>query len=238
MSEFKKTSPITLQEQLYQELLKQIQNGTYNAGDKIPPETTLSKQYQVSRVTVRTALKRLVDEQLLVRKPGKGSFVKSPVFVEDSRAGGSFTETCLRMNAKPSTQVILQEITLDTPQLCKKLGDSVIHITRVRCVDGNPCIVEEDYFPSSFRFLLHCDLEKRSLFSCISEQYGTAPARFEDYFKVAHASQEYARLLNCSRGHALLEVTQEVMDRKGALIYINQQYIFSDRYVYVVRACR
>ena len=45
MATFKHLSPITLKEQLYQEILTQIKNGTYKPGDKIPTELQLSEMY-------------------------------------------------------------------------------------------------------------------------------------------------------------------------------------------------
>ena len=76
MATFKHLSPITLKEQLYQEILTQIKNGTYKPGDKIPTELQLSEMYDISRVTVRQTMARLVEEQILVKRAGKGTFVK------------------------------------------------------------------------------------------------------------------------------------------------------------------
>ena len=58
------------------DLLEQIQAGVYKKGDHIPPEQTLSRQYGVSRVTVRKALENLVEQGILKRTPGAGTFVE------------------------------------------------------------------------------------------------------------------------------------------------------------------
>ncbi len=68
-----KQSP--LYEQIYREILEQIQNGTFCAGDRLPSEKELSEQYHVSRITSKKALEMLSDAGLVVRMPGKGSFV-------------------------------------------------------------------------------------------------------------------------------------------------------------------
>ena len=72
------------------DLLEQIQAGVYKKGDHIPPEQTLSRQYGVSRVTVRKALENLVEQGILKRTPGAGTFVgKLPLgFSEEMKAQG------------------------------------------------------------------------------------------------------------------------------------------------------
>lgn len=58
-----------------QSLRIQIQRGDYAPGAQLPSEHELSRAYGVQRDTVRRALKRLVDEGLIFKRPGKGSFV-------------------------------------------------------------------------------------------------------------------------------------------------------------------
>ena len=63
---------------IYESLLQAIKEGRYQVGDRVPSEKELAEAYQVSRITSKKALGMLVDEGLLVRKPGKGSFVADP----------------------------------------------------------------------------------------------------------------------------------------------------------------
>ena len=66
---------IPLYEQIYREILGQIQNGTYRTGDKLPSEKELSEHYHVSRITSKKAVELLADAGIVVRTPGKGTFV-------------------------------------------------------------------------------------------------------------------------------------------------------------------
>ena len=84
---------IPLYQQLYDLLLDQIRSGVYPPGSKIPSEEELCKTYDLSRVTVRNALGRLVDDNILVKRHGKGTFVATPVFTESAYANGSFTKS-------------------------------------------------------------------------------------------------------------------------------------------------
>ena len=222
MQEIKQLNAITLQEQLYNELATQIKSGKYKPGDRIPPELKLSEIYRVSRVTVRNAIQQLVNEDLLIKKHGKGTYVKTQVYTEEFFSGGSFTDTCLRMKAKPSTQIIESTVCHDETEINTIFGTTapLIRIKRVRLVDDVPCIVEVDFFPDSFQFLLK------------------HPAKFEDYFKIIFATKEFAKQLNCIVGTPLLEVTQTVLTPDNSIIYVNKQYILTTKYIYAVRSLK
>ncbi|WP_244444932.1 GntR family transcriptional regulator [Oceanobacillus jeddahense] len=67
------TNSIPLHVQLKQKIEQKIYNGHYT--DKIPSERELMDEYYVSRSTVRQSINQLVREGILVRKPGKGTFI-------------------------------------------------------------------------------------------------------------------------------------------------------------------
>lgn len=67
-----------LYQQLMDAIIENIKNGTYKAGDKLPTETELEATYNVSRITVRRAVKELCDKNILEKKQGKGTFVLDP----------------------------------------------------------------------------------------------------------------------------------------------------------------
>ena len=66
-----------LYQQLIDAIIENIKNGTYKAGDKLPTETELEATYNVSRITVRRAVKELCDKNILV-KTGKRYFCSGP----------------------------------------------------------------------------------------------------------------------------------------------------------------
>lgn len=65
-----------IKEQVFQQLLKKIEQGEWKPGDKIPSENQLTKMMGVSRITVREAIQKLVAINLLETHQGKGNFVK------------------------------------------------------------------------------------------------------------------------------------------------------------------
>lgn len=233
----KDSCALTLQERVEADLLDRIQHGTYAPGEKIPSEHELSALYGVSRVTVRIALSRLVEKGYLVKRQGRGAFVRPTVHVESTLTSGSFTETCIKTGCAPSTRIICCETRAASPQIKQMLStddDQLIEIRRLRLVDGVPCIVEFDYFPLAYRFLLETPLEDRSLFSTIAEHCGTEVGGFEDQFGIEEASDELATLLGTETGIPLLKVTETVLDLSSSVVYVNLQYIATDRYTYAV----
>jgi DNA-binding LacI/PurR family transcriptional regulator len=61
---------------IFNELAEQIASGRFKPGDLLPSEKALCDQYKVSRITTKKALDLLVEQGLIARFPGKGSFVK------------------------------------------------------------------------------------------------------------------------------------------------------------------
>lgn len=64
-----------LYQQIFNELIHDIRSGKYSVGDKLPSEKEISIQYNVSRITSKNALDKLADMGMIIRMPGKGSFV-------------------------------------------------------------------------------------------------------------------------------------------------------------------
>lgn len=229
-------SNTTLQEQLCHELIAAIKGGKFKPGESITSELKLSEEYGISRVTVRRSIQQLVDEGYLIKRKGKGTFVKPQVYTEEIYKGKSFTENCLSRNAKPSTEIIECKKVEGSPEILSLLhskDDKVIEIKRIRKVDDVPCIVEVDYLPENFDFLLNMDIKDTSLLQLITQNTGVVPAKFIDKFSISFASKEYARYLDCPVRTPLLLVTQEVRTSTEDLIYVNRQYILTSKYIYV-----
>jgi len=67
--------PIPKYYQIYEELLDQIRDGNFEENDRFPSDTELVQKFNVSRGTVREAVKLLLQQGYLIREQGKGTFV-------------------------------------------------------------------------------------------------------------------------------------------------------------------
>ena len=231
-------STIPIYIQLRDILAQQISEGKFSPGDKITSENELCKQYQISRVTVRNAIQLLIDEGVIVRRHGKGTFVSSAVVFERKSEMGSFTKSCYLMNKKPGTKLISKKAIKIKGSiaalLCTKENQTVFCIKRLRSVDGTPVIFEIDYFPISSDYIMQVDLENTPLLDSIKENESTGTIVFQEIFDVRFANKEQAESLVCPMHTPLLGIMQTVCSSEGKVLYINEQYIRSDIYKYVV----
>jgi DNA-binding LacI/PurR family transcriptional regulator len=78
---------IPLYKQIQEDIKAQIASCVLRAGDRIPSESEIMSHYFVSSITVKNALNGLVDEGIIYRLKGKGSFVAANPFVESPAAG-------------------------------------------------------------------------------------------------------------------------------------------------------
>lgn len=133
-----------------EDLRGRILSGDLNRGEKLPSEEELSESYGVSRMTLRQGMSDLVEEGLLYRKQGVGTFVALQHFARDhsflqnffenSRQNGlSVDEKILEMNVVPARFQVAKALDL-------KEGEQVIRLKTLRIVEGNPVTIHEAFF--------------------------------------------------------------------------------------------
>ena len=106
-----------------------------------------------------------MEQGLLKRKQGKGTFVVFPKQNRDLRQVVSFSESCRLNGTKPGSKT-LEQCVIPAPLFVKEAlecqENHVIFISRLRFVDSAPMAVETNWFPMAYSFLLDEDLNKES----------------------------------------------------------------------------
>ena len=226
------------QSPLYQQLMSRLKNdimaGVYPAGARIPSEQLLCDTYGVSRVTVRKAMLDLVQEGLLVRRQGKGTFVAEERIQRDLQQVTSFSDACRQMGHQASARLVTAEMQEADAEDCEKLGlamgESVVEICRVRLCDDEPVMLEINRFPQQYAFLLEESAES-SLYALLSAR-GVKPATAVHDISLGHATPMVARHLGCNQGDALLLLDELVMDQHGEPLHLSRQWIRGDKYTF------
>ncbi len=226
------------QSPLYQQLMMRLKNdilaGAYPAGARIPSEQVLCDTYGVSRVTVRKAMLELVQEGLLVRRQGKGTFVADERIQRDLQQITSFSEACRQLGHTASAKRISAEWISATAEDAEKLGTApgsqVIEITRLRLCDGDPVMLEVNRFPARYDFLLHEEPEP-SLYELL-KRHGVAPASAVHDISLGYATPHVSRHLGCAQGDALLLLDELVFDQHGEPLHVSRQWIRGDKYTF------
>ena len=137
--------------QIRENLREKIHNHEYAPGSMIPSEAELCQQYGVSRVTVRRAVLDLVQEGLLTRGQGKGTFVEECYGLTTVNGVQSFTQELLGLNMRPTAKLLSCKVHTASQSLREKLaldeGDEVVTVSRLRLANNEPCMVEVMNFP-------------------------------------------------------------------------------------------
>jgi len=226
------------QSPLYQQLMGRLKNdilaGVYAAGARIPSEQVLCDTYGVSRVTVRKAMLDLVQEGLLVRRQGKGTFVASERIQRDLQQITSFTDACREMGHQPGARLISAEWSPATAEDVERLGVAedaqVVEMVRLRLCDEEPVMLEINRFPARYAFLLD-EEEVQSLYAALL-RHGVKPASAVHDISLGHATPLVSRHLGCAQGDALLLLDETVLDQHGEPLHLSRQWIRGDKYTF------
>ena len=227
----KHDSAIPLYQQIENDIKEKIASGEYKAGQMLPSENKYCEMYKVSRVTVRNAISDLVDEGILIRKHGKGTFVENQKIQNNLIKFQGFTSTCRENNIKMQTHILCvcrQEASLyDIRTLNLKEGDDVIYIKRIRYANDQPVIIEHVHLPyRQYAFLLDEDLENRSLYATIEQHTGANPENYcfvKLCLEASAATPEESLFLDIPAGSPLFILKEEVISDTGAPVHWTKQ---------------
>lgn len=224
-----------LYSQLTEQLKKEIENGTYKRGQKIPTEMELCELYKVSRITVRNALNELEKENLIIRRRGTGTFVAPVMLKRDVSHNSSFTEICQATHQTPGAKTIksvIEPATQEDTELLKLPPDArVIVLERIRYANGTPVSIEISRFPERFSFLLEEDLNDRSLIAVLRDHYHiTFTPGCPKTIKLVYATYEQAKYLSLSAGYPLISIASLSNDQNGDPAHRSRQLIVGDKF--------
>ncbi len=216
-----------------------IQNGKYNAEQRIPTEKELSEIYSVSRITIRSALEILVKEGLLMRRRGKGTFIASKKLYKSMSGIYSFTDICNINGMKPGAKTIKCVIEDAEPEDITELEltpeDKIIAVERIRYADDVPVSIEISRYPSStYQFLLDEDLNNVSLFAVLNNKHNIRFSHATKVIEVKRASYQMATYLGVPRDYPLLYISSLTYDMANMPSHRTQQYINSDRFKLII----
>ena len=232
-----KSSQIPIYAQIVDCVKRGIEDGQFQPGSKMLSETEIQNQYGISRVTVRKAYTELMEDGYLVRKQGKGTFVKDIHFQENLSAV-SFSDTCRKLGFEPSSKLIRTGFTgatkLDERDLGISAGGQVAFMERIRFADGVPVRLERNYYAEAYRDIIYEDLEK-SVHKILQEKYGLSNPRKLDFtIAIGYANEEEAKLLQIEKKSSLLKVHGVLKNSRGQGVYRSEMLHLPDRCVLAV----
>lgn len=202
------------------------------AGRQLPSERDMSEHFNVARMTLRSAVQALVDERLLDRVVGVGTFVAKEK-LDVTLALTSYSEEMARRGMRPSARTLAFEQLPATARLAKELqieeGQGVVRLRRLLLADEEPMSVDENFIPA-WRVPGILDAGPPvSLYNVLGERYGLVIEWGEDTIEANAASPSIARLLQVDIGAPVLRTERHAYVARSTVDY-SVSFYRADRY--------
>ena len=217
-------------------LLRRIQAGEWGPARPVPREQDLCEEFAVSRTTVRQAVGDLVNRGLLVRKAGKGTFVREPKMFLQARRYLSFRDDLRERGVEPASRLISTRAAKPHDPILRgsPFGSSgAVHIRTLRFADGKPVLLFDHLFsPKLGNQLLRDDLADRNLSirELVVEKHGVTFVRAAGEMSATAAGEEEASLLEVEPLTPLIRLRTQTFGAAGTVVEFSDALIRTDRY--------
>ncbi|WP_329548782.1 GntR family transcriptional regulator [Streptomyces sp. NBC_01356] len=207
-------------EEIAEELRRAIDREEYTVGSLLPAETELAAQYAVSRGTVRQAVASLTAEGLIGSRQGARRVVLAGRRSQSFAELRSFAQWARAMGREATGHVVTQErrpaTAEDAVRLQLRENSTVLHVLRVRGLDGEPVLLERTVYadwisPAVEAIEPDCPSVTQRLF----EDTGLVFAYGEHVIDAVAAGAQDADLLDVRRTSPLLRVRRVTTTREG-----------------------
>ena len=214
----------------------------YNRGDRVPSEWELAKQFGVSRVTLQRALAQLVDDGVIVRVQGKGTFYTGESKARRTQAISGALESLMVYENDASAHVISKSCSRDVPREVRAhlhLADTeeIVVVRRVAIVGPDPLAYIVNYLPRDIGMMIYDEdeaLEHSPIVYLLRQKYRVAMTRADQTIDAVLADPEVAKALDFPIGAPLLRIERTYFARKDRPIQFTQSWYRSDRHKYTV----
>ncbi len=228
---------MALHKQLAEQLLDNLDKGTWKVGQRLPPEEDLAKELNVSRSTLRKAFEVLELKKVIVRKKRAGTTVianrPSRVFLQATGnpldalklADETIWKVAAIEDIDGSDVKQLRELHSDTGYWLRVSG------TRYLPETGTPISVAETFVPAAFagvRPLIKPEM--RSLYRLIENTFGLEVGRLTQSAGAIACPPEAALALGIKKGGPSLHVTANIYSKDDRLMLVTSSYFHPDRF--------
>lgn len=162
---------------IYNDMKNRILNGEFAANEKLPFEKDLCLYYKTSKMTIKKSFDLLVEDGLIIKKRGVGTFIKDinskemEKLIVTSQFQGltstnpekKITSKVLHFRIVPASSDVERRLNLDPDTF-------VYDINRVRYTNGQPTVIEQTYMPIDLITGLNKHHIKNSLYQYIEEE--------------------------------------------------------------------
>ncbi|SDQ97690.1 transcriptional regulator, GntR family [Pseudomonas sp. UC 17F4] len=224
--------------QLARNLEQAIHAGQWKAEQALPSERSLSEALDISRVTARKALEVLLEQGLIRRIQGSGTFI-TPRLEQPLSRLSSFSEMLRMKGFTPSSQWLERSVDAPSADELVRLGlspnEQVVHLKRLRKADDIVMAVEYSTLPA--RLLVNPEAIGDSLYQYL-DQIGKPVVRALQHIRAINASAELAARVGIEPGTAMLLMTRVGYLDDNTPIELTDTYCRDDYYDFVAELRR
>jgi GntR family transcriptional regulator len=220
-----------------------IYQGRYRPGSQLPTEDEICRMFGVSRITTRKALALLADERLIVRNPGRGTFVTEDL--ADAPVQGDMEQLLRKVRRLGSnTQISAAKVEMveADPDTARDLrlapGSRVQRAAHVRLLDGKPIGYCETFIPADLKIRFSpTELNTQPMLTLL-ERKGVDIGWGDQLVGATLADARFSRLLDVPVGAALVRVRLVVFDTQQRPVERLVAYYRGDHYDHHIRLTR
>ena len=215
-------------------ITREIADGRLAAGTRLPPERELCADLSISRVTLRKALLKLVDDGVLRSSHGRGWFVAAGQQKDWPNSLESFSETAERMGLVASSRILRAVIApatiVEAEELSIAPGAPLFRLERVRMLNQVPIALDDSRVPAALvPGFDTIDFTHASLYESLTRA-GLDLLRAESTIEAKPADQYLAAHLAVEPGTPVLVMHQVVVDGADRPIFSSRIRYAGDRY--------
>ena len=237
----KPQEPTPLYKQLSDLLRRQIEEGKIKPDHSIPSERSLCEKFRISRITVRQAISEMINQGMLYRKQGKGTFVAKRKINQGLVRFVNFSRTVLELGMKPSTKILRNDLLPADIQIAKILDipvtSQILKLSLLGMGDDEPLVLYESYFPLPLGKKMAREAirrEKRSMsfstYDLYGESSGVFPTSVNQTFEAISADERLSSLMRVEKGTAIFMITSVFTAQDQRPLEFREAMYRGDRY--------
>lgn len=205
-----------------EKILHFINSENLSPGEKLPSERFMSEAWGINRTTLRSALKKLKNINVIELIPGSGVYVAPKKIQRNVQDAHSMTETMSELSLDMKSYVINSKIIKCNESLATKLtanvGDDIYILQRLRVLDEKPYIIEFSYINiTSYPFVTNYDYNNYSLYKAFNDNGIYIYEGFET-IKVEELDNNYCDTLNMDHGSFVYKISGVSFDKNKNIV--------------------
>ena len=195
------------------DIKEDILSEKYKPNEQLPFEKELCEKYNVSKMTVKKALDLLVNDGLIIKRRGSGTFVKDITekeiqrIIEKKQFSGLTTTSIGHKVTSKVLEFKIINVTKEIADILKIEEDEFIYfVHRVRYVDDKAVVIEKTYIPLNLIPGMKLADVKKSIYGYIKDKLGLNIQSAHSTVRAMKSDELDRKYLNLEKDEPILEV--------------------------------